>query len=1060
MCHSLPDSCTEWYLKTFLYIFQLYLYEYDDDTCEPVQRPRQCLPYAVITYRKSKEVAQNTSGGTSYSYNRPAKPLEVKEASDIHGLGSRSKTDTSMIKGATRRPLTKQERRELFERQHADALRRQALQEARPIEANTDPAKIYVANTAFTKTQTRHDPRVKHAPPFIPPQPASIGSQKSVVQGVDPRRLSQEKQTHGMRYQKQLSVNIPRQRRFSGSTGSPSPDGDTSISDALTDLIVKNQIRVDASGRPVLPPTVRTEEERVQSINQKFADEIQKHLQMTGVVDLPRQPLSVSSEKCQEQLVEDYTPQPMEIEPMEIEPMETESTGSYDNIEKGDELEFDSKISELLNQASMKPMDNLCISESSSSGQVNVQSELGKLGTDIKKNAVDGNKKKMVEMSSTETSTKKPEIEDEEDDDDDKLVIADMDIESKKAEEVEKLRKIKESSLERDLLTYVSRDDIKKKDTDKSETDENESRNTEEPINIVVVKEETMNKNEQLKMRREKILKEVQHLLEKSKEKSFDSDTDSSKDNNASSPSTGEKQISESKQRQQEPSPVKMPLPMPHTSEYEFESRFSSDSEAESDDGRYEHQSTPVYHRPVSRPNFHETPEKVDPRGPYDVQTNPQIVQSKSDTWVQKDLFNAYSDNNVPPSRPLPHGHNQWPQQQLPQGYPSQSLDHPQHNQGHQPYMPSHMNQQPHPHQAPPPQQNMQYPPQVQNPPNPGAPPPPGPVLNSPFEPHLYPPRSDGGGYPSSFPAQSRSDSDVRYQNQSQHSGPPYVQDQDYRRRPTPMDFLHVQNLDHRQQALIDVNPETGDVDYRRLNPVKPIQNQSQMAEQFPQSGRQAPYLPSLNIPPPMLNQNNGPPGPNQQGMLNPNMLSPTGAGANWGKSDTIGHTSPSKDKKISYKDYKARRKNSPIRGEGSQGSFENALQTADLDVSNLKNILETVNVVSALSHDFAEGEEPTQYIDDITKGSSQPPIKHTGKLAFLNDVKDDEGLFNCYGGEKIPGIGDLAPQAITTEKISLSSILGTKIDMKKFEDTDLRQEQDRPEILDAQGNPIEVRPN
>jgi hypothetical protein len=42
------------------------------------------------------------------------------------------------------------------------------------------------------------------------------------------------------------------------------------------------------------------------------------------------------------------------------------------------------------------------------------------------------------------------------------------------------------------------------------------------------------------------------------------------------------------------------------------------------------------------------------------------------------------------------------------------------------------------------------------------------------------------------------------------------------------MDFLSGQDMDYRQKSLIDVNPETGDVDYRRLNPVKPIQNPPQ----------------------------------------------------------------------------------------------------------------------------------------------------------------------------------------------------------------------------------------
>jgi hypothetical protein len=45
-----------------------------------------------------------------------------------------------------------------------------------------------------------------------------------------------------------------------------------------------------------------------------------------------------------------------------------------------------------------------------------------------------------------------------------------------------------------------------------------------------------------------------------------------------------------------------------------------------------------------------------------------------------------------------------------------------------------------------------------------------------------------------------------------------------------------------------------------------------------------------------------------------------------WGKAETIGLTSPSKDKKITFKDYKARRKNSPIRNESqkSDAGFEN----------------------------------------------------------------------------------------------------------------------------------------
>jgi hypothetical protein len=61
----------------------------------------------------------------------------------------------------------------------------------------------------------------------------------------------------------------------------------------------------------------------------------------------------------------------------------------------------------------------------------------------------------------------------------------------------------------------------------------------------------------------------------------------------------------------------------------------------------------------------------------------------------------------------------------------------------------------------------------------------------------------------------------------------------------------------------------------------------------------------------------------------------------------------------ITFKDYKARRKNSPIRNESqkSDAGFENILQTADLDLKNLKNILETVNVVSALKKDFPDSE-------------------------------------------------------------------------------------------------------
>jgi hypothetical protein len=40
-----------------------------------------------------------------------------------------------------------------------------------------------------------------------------------------------------------------------------------------------------------------------------------------------------------------------------------------------------------------------------------------------------------------------------------------------------------------------------------------------------------------------------------------------------------------------------------------------------------------------------------------------------------------------------------------------------------------------------------------------------------------------------------------------------------------------------------------------------------------------------------------------------------------------------------------------------SDAGFENILQTADLDLKNLKNILETVNVVSALKKDFPDSE-------------------------------------------------------------------------------------------------------
>jgi hypothetical protein len=47
------------------------------------------------------------------------------------------------------------------------------------------------------------------------------------------------------------------------------------------------------------------------------------------------------------------------------------------------------------------------------------------------------------------------------------------------------------------------------------------------------------------------------------------------------------------------------------------------------EDERSDHpRSSPVY--------YDDSPMKVDPRGPYDVQTSPQKMESKSDTWASQ----------------------------------------------------------------------------------------------------------------------------------------------------------------------------------------------------------------------------------------------------------------------------------------------------------------------------------------------------------------------------------------------------------------------------------------
>ncbi|XP_052071222.1 uncharacterized protein LOC127709654 isoform X2 [Mytilus californianus] len=1139
---------------------QIYLYEYDDD-CEPVQRPRQCLPYALITYKKIKDIPQTALSGASASkYNRPFKPTEVKvtetsELTTIPVLLNRNMSETAVLKIPTgpsftkdpNRQLSKQERRELFERQHAESLRRQA-QEKRPATESYETNKIYYANTDYSKTQTRQDPRMKNIP-FVPPQPANIVKQQPSTNSMDPRRLTNERPNRGMGYQKQLSVNIPRQRHMSG--GSPSPDGDSIISDALTDLIVKNQIKVDAFGRPVLaiPSPAKSEEEKMQAINQKFAEEIQKHLQMTGPIDVPRTAME-----------EDYTPQPMEIE----------SSESLDSKQdKNDMLEFDSKISELLNEASLKPIENVEM-KTQQVTEVNKESgnEMPFNDSDDELPKLKRPKAKTIDNSAVE-----------EDDDDEKLIIAEMDVESKKLEVLEKRRKSHEGSLEKDLLTFVSREDIKKKDSDKgsdnSKSQEEQSilnrkEEKDKNINIVVVKEETMSKEEQMKMQRAKVLKEVQSMLEKTKEKAVDKIDDTIKNDNEilqiDSNKEGEKGAEAKKQMEDKKDISSNKEAGNLSSEYiDYDlSTFSSDSDNESvrsDDSRSNHSIPQTYSRPS--PIYNESPMKVDQRGPYNVQTSPHKMQSKSDSWVCRDLYNAYGDrvqqpglDNRPEDRnqdwsqqpmhreqinqqPIP-GHQSQPQITRPptqQPHPShhhyqtpvsshhqppipgqhQTPIYSQQNQssipgqqnqphftGHQnlppfpgqqmirPPMPGHENQQffpgqqmirpPMPNQSPVPNQHMIRPPmpnqspvpnqQMMRPPMPNLPPVPNeqmirPLMDPPhFDGHSYLPRrhDDPRNYPSQFPVKSRSDSDMVYpphhpQSPQGHLPSPFMQDTDYRQQPN-MNFLNVQDMDHRQNSLIDVNPETGDVDYRRLNPVKPAQSQPlntpDMRNQFPPNPNMPFNSPPLhvNMPPQPSNQNYSPEGANLQfNPNNQNMLSPPRS-SSWGKTETIGLTSPSKEKKISLTAYKARRKNSPIR----DGSFEGQFPTFDLDVNNLKNILQTVNVVSALKKDFAESESgdsidgrAQRYIDDVTKVSPSN-VKHTGKLAFLNDVQDDDGLFNCYGGEKIPGI-DISPQNITTGQISISSILGTNVDMKKF-DVDMRQDQ-RPEILDAQGTPL-----
>lgn len=75
------------------FIFQVYLYEYTED-CEPSVRPRQCLPYAVLTYEKQSNIPRQSLSAASDSYSkRPAlvarevdtqktKPIQVKNNRD------------------------------------------------------------------------------------------------------------------------------------------------------------------------------------------------------------------------------------------------------------------------------------------------------------------------------------------------------------------------------------------------------------------------------------------------------------------------------------------------------------------------------------------------------------------------------------------------------------------------------------------------------------------------------------------------------------------------------------------------------------------------------------------------------------------------------------------------------------------------------------------------------------------------------------------------------------------------------------------------------------------
>lgn len=47
----------------------MYLYEYNED-CEPVDHPRHCLPYAAVTYKKSRTDKQKESKSSGYQSNR------------------------------------------------------------------------------------------------------------------------------------------------------------------------------------------------------------------------------------------------------------------------------------------------------------------------------------------------------------------------------------------------------------------------------------------------------------------------------------------------------------------------------------------------------------------------------------------------------------------------------------------------------------------------------------------------------------------------------------------------------------------------------------------------------------------------------------------------------------------------------------------------------------------------------------------------------------------------------------------------------------------------------